>query len=314
MIVEEVKTCLICTDRRHVILHDDVRGYKAVRCVGCGFVYCDSQPTNEELEKYYSNSHGLAVDAVTGDIHKCARQYKDTTTMLRLIRRYNPSAGNICEVGCSYGYLLWGLRRAGYKVKGYELSSTTARIGREKLGLDIASGQIDEHESETFDVCILRHVLEHLKRPDRTIAAVGAATAPGGLLIAVTPNIASLTARLFGRTWNWMDPPLHLFYFNRTTMAGLLERHGFQILNVFTRRGDSPSFYGHFCRWLRRPAARPDGPAAAASGPATVAKTLVRAACEALHLITWPLWWLIWKLGCGEELWVIARKTKGGFE
>jgi len=312
--MEPIRSCLVCGGEDLATLYPDVGSWRIVRCCRCGLVFSDSQPSGRELERFYSRRHGLAVRALSADAAADASKFADTPRFLKLIKKYHAGASSVCEVGCSYGYLLWGLRQAGYKVKGYELSSTTARIGREKLGLDIASGQIDEHKTEIFDVCILRHVLEHLKRPDRTIAAVGAATAPGGLLIAVTPNIASLTARLFGRTWNWMDPPLHLFYFNRTTMAGLLERHGFQILNVFTRRGDSPSFYGHFCRWLRRPAARPDGPAAAASGPATVAKTSVKAACEALHLITWPLWWLIWKLGCGEELWVIARKTKGGFE
>jgi hypothetical protein len=45
------------------------------------------------------------------------------------------------------------------------------------------------------------------------------------------PDRGSWIARLLGRRWPFLSS-VHLFYFTRRTMAQLLDRHGFQVLDM----------------------------------------------------------------------------------
>jgi 2-polyprenyl-3-methyl-5-hydroxy-6-metoxy-1,4-benzoquinol methylase len=316
--MEYIDKCLICNNRDRDILYRNVKGYDIVKCLQCGLVYSNFQPSSGELQKYYSEEHGLVKKAMTTNVEDDVKRYRDIKIFLKLINRYNSTSKNICEIGCSYGYLLWGLRREGYTVKGCELSKRTARIGREKLGLDISEGDFPEDTNEVFDVFILRHVLEHLKNPDKIIERIYERMDSGGVLIIVAPNIESLTAILFGRHWNWLDPPLHLFYFSKKTIAHLLGKYELRIVHIFTKKGDSFNFYYHFLRWIAQSfdfegKIHKDREVNVDSQSSEVVKLIKKyliLSSNILHLLTYPIWWFLWKFGYGEELWVIARKHK----
>jgi SAM-dependent methyltransferase len=312
--MEHISRCLICDNFKRTVLHENIRGYAVLKCSQCGMVYCNRHPSDDELERYYSEEHGLVDKSLSTDAQNDAEKYKDTKLFLKLIKKYNPQSKTICEIGCSYGYLLWGLQKAGYIVKGYELSKITAKVGREKLDLDITQGNFPQHSDSLFDVFILRHVLEHLKNPEQIIDLAYKQMNPGAIIVIATPNIRSLAATLFRTSWNWMDPPLHLFYFSQKTLEQLLNKHKFDVLEVFTRKGDSLNFYHHLLRWLmqhfnpqrenyEKKAAPPK------KNLAFFAKRFLLFGCQLAYILTYPVWWLFWKLGYGEEIWVIAQKT-----
>jgi len=56
---------------------------------------------------------------------------------------------------------------------------------------------------------------------------------PGGLIVIETPRIDTVWFRLLGRRWREFMFG-HLFFFSRGTLADLLERHGFTILESCT--------------------------------------------------------------------------------
>jgi hypothetical protein len=89
------------------------------------------------------------------------------------------------------------------------------------------------------------HVLEHTHDPAAQLNQLLALLRPGGVLGLRVPNVASFGARLAGRSWVWMNPPAHLWYFSPTTLPRLLARAGFEILEVATLRGDGNNFYQH---------------------------------------------------------------------
>jgi hypothetical protein len=71
--------------------------------------------------------------------------------------------------------------------------------------------------------------IEHLVRPDAYVAHIAKLIAPDGFLFISTGDIDSLVARRQGRRWRLIHPPTHLFYFSRSTVTRLLERHGFAV-------------------------------------------------------------------------------------
>jgi hypothetical protein len=56
----------------------------------------------------------------------------------------------------------------------------------------------------------------------------------GGVLVVITPNVASLGHRLFQRNWIHLDPPRHLHIFACKPLLALTERAGLQVEKLFT--------------------------------------------------------------------------------
>jgi hypothetical protein len=54
-------------------------------------------------------------------------------------------------------------------------------------------------------------------------------------LFLAVPNMDSLSSRLEGRFWAWAAPPDHLYFYNRSNLALLLEKHGFAVNESFAR-------------------------------------------------------------------------------
>ena len=74
-------------------------------------------------------------------------------------------------------------------------------------------------------------MVEHLAEPDAIMNNITSILKPGGWLFCSLPNISSLTARLFGETWNCLLLE-HLWYFDPKTLSRYLRRFRFEQIEV----------------------------------------------------------------------------------
>jgi len=131
---------------------------------------------------------------------------------------------SVFDFGCSWGYGLYQLAKAGFNAKGFEVSAPRARYGRDKLQLDIVS-EPTEIKSK-FDVIFSSHVLEHL--PDFSIVdkLIEDHLNPGGHFIAVTPNGSNDFRKknfdAFHQLWGKVHPVLLADIFVTKNFAGTL--------------------------------------------------------------------------------------------
>jgi hypothetical protein len=88
--------------------------------------------------------------------------------------------------------------------------------------------------SGRFDVITAFDVIEHVPDPHAFTRAVAERLEPGGVWLLSTPDVESLTARLFGRRWHFYYP-YHLSYFGPSTLGRLAEHHGLRIVSVSHR-------------------------------------------------------------------------------
>jgi hypothetical protein len=58
---------------------------------------------------------------------------------------------------------------------------------------------------------------------------------PGGALYVVVPNVESLACRVLRERARTFDGRNHLVYFSASTLAGLLERTGFDVVHATTK-------------------------------------------------------------------------------
>jgi hypothetical protein len=76
-------------------------------------------------------------------------------------------------------------------------------------------------------------VIEHLIDAEAALRRIASLTAPSGVLWLALPDAGSRVARVMGRRW-WSVLPTHVQYFTRRSIATLLERSGYEVLEIST--------------------------------------------------------------------------------
>ena len=172
-------------------------------------------------------------------------------------QRYNRRMGNILtraqqnlttsaqtphllDVGCSSGALLLVARDCGYHAVGAEPATQAANTARE-LGFDVFPGflQNAHYPDNHFDVVTLFEVIEHLLEPEPILSEIYRILKPGGLLLIGTGNAESWTVKFLQERWEYFDIHSHgghISFFNPKSLTKLVERCGFDIHDISTKR------------------------------------------------------------------------------
>jgi len=137
------------------------------------------------------------------------------------------------EIGSAFGFFLDLARRRGWKAYGYETSEYASMIARTKYHQDVKTVDFltDDTKTKANVICMF-DTIEHLLKPSLYIEKISDTLKDGGGLVITTGDISSWVARVSGKKWRMIVPPLHIYYYSRTTITTLLEQYGFKILSI----------------------------------------------------------------------------------
>lgn len=149
-----------------------------------------------------------------------------------------PKPYTLLEIGCGTGVFLAKAREHGFECAGLELSSYAADFVR-KMGIPVETKSIEEANfaENTWDVIVMREVIEHLPHPLESLKTIHGWLKPGGVLFMATGNYDCPERKLRGAEWFYFMPEGHLYYFSNRTMAKYLRKAGFRTVRV-TNQGD----------------------------------------------------------------------------
>ncbi len=254
--LESVTRCDLCGGERIDPLFPRSR---IVRCSGCGHVFDSPRPTQAAIRAFYSKAG--KYDSWVRQEEARRGLWRHRTAIVRGLR----SGGRLLDVGAGIGEFL-AEARTWFQVEGTEVSSEAVREARERFGLELRHGALEEvgFEGPGFDVVTLFHVLEHVTSPSATLERCRDLLAPGGLLVVAVPNegapgwykatrggARTLAAMARGgRFFRGLDlagmPPMpgidlagsptetevHLHHFSPEVLCPALESRGWEVLSL----------------------------------------------------------------------------------
>ena len=152
------------------------------RCEQCGYVFDNPRPTLHAIVAFYSQ-HGKYDSWLTEE--------KDRSLIYRrrleILKRHRRS-GSLLDVGTGTGQFL-SVARESFTVMGTEVSESAVRIAKNKYGIDVKQGQVEDiHFDTRFDIITLFHVLEHVPDPLSTLRRCRELLNPDGILVVAVPN------------------------------------------------------------------------------------------------------------------------------
>jgi len=190
------------------------------RCAGCGFLQSDCS----DVLSYYQLMEDPEYES--GRLARI-RQFND---ILKELSRWK-TGGRLLDVGAGTGMLVEQALAWGFEAQGIEPSEWMA-LQAEKRGLPVIAGTLpDQRVAGPYGAITLLDVIEHVSDPSGTLARIHDLLEPSGYLLLTTPDVDSFAAKVMGKRW-WHFRIAHISYFNSETIDLLLQRSGFEVVQI----------------------------------------------------------------------------------
>jgi len=237
-------------------LHNVPGTFVLRRCLQCELMYLSPRPTSETISAYYPaeyDSYRPPIEDERLALMRWIRQRK-LARRRHLVERYSGrSRGELLDVGCSTGLFLHEMAQHDWGVAGVEPIAFAAEFAHQRFALNVFQGVLRDapHEPASFDVVTFWDVLEHTFAPLEELAKASLLLRAGGLLVLNVPNWHSWDRWLFGRHWQGLDSPRHLYAFTRKTLTAMLTQTGFSVVDWVCFMPGYFSFVMSVERWLK---------------------------------------------------------------
>jgi 2-polyprenyl-3-methyl-5-hydroxy-6-metoxy-1,4-benzoquinol methylase len=138
-------------------------------------------------------------------------------------------SGTLLEVGCGSGNHLKSLSGLGWTVHGIDVDEKAVQSCLQS-GLPASTQTIEElkDQGKKYDAIVMSHVIEHVHNPEEFIKKCYELLNENGKIVLITPNVQSLSHKIFRKSWLPLDPPRHLTLFNMKSLSKIMKRSGFE--------------------------------------------------------------------------------------
>jgi 2-polyprenyl-3-methyl-5-hydroxy-6-metoxy-1,4-benzoquinol methylase len=253
-----VTSCDICSSRGRLLysgLSDptfDAPGkWELVECLNnsCGVIWVNPRPLADQVQhlytRYYTHeASGFAEpkSGFTRIVKKALSKiffWKAPAFLTDYHHLQNVTPGSLLDVGCGNGAFLAAAAREGWKCSGIDFDAAAVAAANKLDGVTAEVGDLIEraYPVASFDAIVMSNVIEHVWNPNETVTECFRLLKSGGRLVLITPNTASSGHYIYKEHWRGLEPPRHLFIYNRNSLRRLAQNAGFRKIISFSSSG-----------------------------------------------------------------------------
>lgn len=233
--MEEVN-CVICEQNNNEsVCKKSTLGIQLnlVLCKDCGLGYLSPRWNKERYLTYYSEQYDKQYRPNLKN-EKIEESVNNQNIILERFIGNNIEINNskaILDIGSGTGKNLLVFKRVLPEIKCYAIEpSLTSQEILLHNNIDIVSDDVDSSWDEkyegTFDIIIMRHVLEHFLNPLDVLKKVHKVLSQNGVLYIAVPN--NLIEK---RNKGWLRIA-HTFYFNQFTLSSILNKASLKVKTI----------------------------------------------------------------------------------
>ena len=192
------------------------------KCPSCDFIFAHGDDVARLTELYAHLDDPAYAD---GENNRALQMRQ----LIQTAQQIHPHARTLLDVGAATGLLVSEAATLGLDAEGVEPSRALAARARAR-GVRVHTGTLPHPAlgNPHFDIVCLVDVIEHVGDPLGLLRAAASYLAPTGVLLLVTPDVASLAARLLGQRW-WHFRLAHVCYFNQQSIETAFRLSGLAI-------------------------------------------------------------------------------------
>ncbi len=206
--------------------------YEIYQCDNCNAYYLTPPPDEERLALAYDESYyGEGEEKFEGFVEKLLDFFRKRRAAK--FARAMGKKGKVLDIGCGNGRFLQFIQAQGdFSINGIEMEGGSAERAKRIEGLKLKVGLLEDghFSDESLDGISMIHVFEHLTDPSGYLDIIDKILKPGGVLLMAFPNIGSTQAQKFKGDWLHLDPPRHLFFFDRPDFLSLMHKRGYDLI------------------------------------------------------------------------------------
>lgn len=232
--------------------------WRFVQCRACMHVWLSPRPAVAELSVIYPTTYYSYNYSQINPIARKAKEWLDQRKIARIVNNCAGLPKTYLDIGCGDGRFLRVLEKMGVPrsgLHGLELDENGVDRLRNQGYPEVFCERVESasHVPENaIDLATMFHVIEHVDDPGTVIRQIRRWLSPGGILALETPNLDSLDARIFQRTyWGGYHIPRHWNLFTPASLSRLAADCGLEVLGVTFQTGHSFWMYSlhHLARY-----------------------------------------------------------------
>lgn len=274
-------------------------GFSFRSCNGCRTLYMSPRPSPAVMADYYTNSENYAYFAKyifpASEASRREKMHKPRLErILDYCSRFEVPRGTLLEVGPGFGTFAEVATQSGSfaRVVGIEPTPEMAAACRAR-GIEIIEKRVENAagDVDNANVVVSFEVIEHLFDPSIFLRQCGELLPAGGLLVLTCPNGLGFDVAVLQAGSLAVDAE-HVNLFNPASLAKLVERCGFAVLETTTP--------GRLDAELVRDAAL--------RGEVALDPFLQRVLIGEWDTVGWPFQQFLAANNLSSHMWLVARK------
>ena len=207
------------------------------RCHECDFLILLNPPDAEDKVDYTASGYYQRTQSrgrwLIDSVMAVFISYR-----IRLVKKLTRNASlkgmRLLDIGCGKGKFMVSAKREGAHVSGLEPTVRSFEFAKLALGDEVQNKMMSKElfSPGTFDVITMWHVFEHIPEPALMLEACAHVLRSDGMLVIAVPSYKGLIARIGGATWFNLDPPRHVIHYCASSLTRLLEKNGFNVVEI----------------------------------------------------------------------------------